>query len=63
MNAPDALRVEQNFMSFVNVASRSDLAAAQQRLTYDYFPRQLAEQQRERSEIAGLFGKIIENTR
>jgi hypothetical protein len=34
--------------------------AARSWLTYDYFQRQLADQQKERTEIAGIFGKIIE---
>jgi hypothetical protein len=34
-------------------------AAAQPRLTYDYFQRQLASQQQQRGEIADIFNKLI----
>lgn len=55
----DAAAVDQNFMSFLKVACRSDIMAAQQRLTYDYFQRQLATEQQQRGEIADIFDKII----
>jgi hypothetical protein len=50
-----------NFLSFLKSTCQSDITVAQQHLTYDYFQRQLAEQQRERTELAGIFGEVIEN--
>ena len=55
----DAAQVNQNFISFLKIACRSDVTAAQQRLTYDYFQRQLASEQQQRGEIADIFDKII----
>ncbi len=59
LNPKDAATVDQNFLSFLKVACRSDTMAAQPRLTYDYFQRQLGEQQQQRGEIADIFDKII----
>lgn len=56
----DLAAADQNFIAFLKVASQSDVNAARTRLTYDYFQRQLGEQQKERTEIGGIFGKIIE---
>ena len=59
MSPKDVATVDQNFISFLRVACRSDIAAAQPRLTYDYFQRQLGVQQQQRGEIADIFDKII----
>ncbi len=59
LNPKDAATVDQNFLSFLKVACRSDTMAAQPRLTYDYFQRQLGVQQQQRGEIADIFDKII----
>ncbi len=59
----DAAMADQSMLSFLKVTCQSDITAAQARITYDYFQRQLADQQRERAEIAGVFSKIIENLR
>ena len=59
MNPKDAAAVDQNFISFLKIACRSDITAAQAHLTYDYFQRQLTEQQQQRGEIAEIFDKII----
>ena len=61
LNPKDAATVDQNFISFLKVACRADTAAAQQHLTYDYFQRQLGEQQQQRGEIADIFDKIIKD--
>jgi len=53
--------VDQNFLSFLKVACRADTSAAQQHLTYDYFQRQLTNQQQQRGEIADIFDKIIKD--
>jgi hypothetical protein len=63
LSAQDSRNVDQNFISFLKVASQSDVTAARQRMSYDYFQRQLGEQQRERTEIATIFGKIVESVR
>ena len=61
MSPKDAAAADQNFISFLKVACRSDTTAAQPRLTYDYFQRQLGEQQQQRGEIADIFDKIIKD--
>ncbi len=57
---PRDAAADESLLSFLKVACQSDIAAAQPRLTYDYFERKLAVEQRARTQIAGLFGKIIE---
>ena len=59
----DAAMADQSLLSFLKITCQSDIAAARQRLTYDYFQRELVEQQRERTEIAGVLDKIIQNVR
>ena len=59
----DAATADQSLLSFLRLTCQSDITAAQPRLTFDYFQRHLADQQRERTEIAGVFGKSIENLR
>ena len=59
MSPKDAAAVDQNFISFLRVACRSGIAAAQPRLTCDYFQRQLGVPQQQHSEIADIFDKII----
>ena len=59
LNPRDAATVDQNFISFLRVACRSDTVAAQPRMTYDYFQRQLTTEQQQRAEIADIFDKII----
>jgi hypothetical protein len=56
----DAATADQSFLSFLKLTCQSDVAAAQPHMTYDYFQRQLADHQRERTEIAGVFSKFIE---
>ena len=63
MSVQDASNADQNFISFLKIASQTDVTAARQHLTYDYFQRQFVDQQSERSEIAGIFGKIIASVR
>ena len=59
MSPKDAAAVDQNFLSFLKVACRSDLIAAQQHMSYDYFQRQFTERQQERNAMAEFFDKII----
>ena len=53
--------MDQNFIAFLRSACRSDIIAAQPRLTYDYFRRQLTTEQQQRAEIADIFDKIIKD--
>ncbi len=59
----DAATADESMLSFLKLTCQSDVTAAQPRLTYDYFQRKLADQQRERTEIAGVFGKFIANVK
>lgn len=63
LNPRDAAMANQSLMSFLKVACQSDVAAARQHITFDYFQRKLADQQRERDEISGVFNEIIQNLR
>ncbi len=47
--------------SFLKDPQQNDVTAARQHLSYDYFQRGLADQQRERDEISGVFNEIIQN--
>ncbi|HSI14616.1 MAG TPA: family 16 glycoside hydrolase [Chthoniobacter sp.] len=59
----DAATADQSLMSFLRVACQNDVTAARQHMTYDYFQRDLADQQKERDEIGGVFNEIIQNLR
>ena len=59
----DAAMADQSLISFLKITCQSDITAAQQHLTYDYFQRGLADQQRERKEIADVFSNIIDDLR
>ena len=59
----DAAMADQSLLSFLKVTCQADITAAQQHLTYDYFQRALADQQRERSELSGVFANIIDELR
>jgi hypothetical protein len=59
----DAAMADQSLISYLKVTCQTDVAAARQHITYDYFQRGLADQQRERDEIAGIFNEIIQNLR
>jgi len=50
-------------LSFLKLTCQADITAAQQQLTYDYFQRALADQQRERKELADVFSNIIDDLR
>ncbi len=59
----DAAMADQGLLSFLKLTCQADITAAQQHLTYDYFQRGLADQQRERKEISDVFGKSIDELR
>lgn len=62
-SAKDSAAADQNFISFLKSASRADVENLRPQLTYDYFQRQLADEERERGEIAQAFDLIIERAR
>ncbi len=59
MSDIDRKTADQNFLSFLRITCQSDITAAQSRLTYDYFQRALGEEEKQRTQIADIFGKII----
>jgi hypothetical protein len=61
MSFKDRAASEQNFIAFLRSATVSDTNNARLHLTYDYFQRQLADQERERAEIARVFALINES--
>lgn len=61
MSLRDRQNLDQNFISYLKVTCQSDIIAAHSQLTYDYFQRQVAEQERGRKEIAEIFDKIIKD--
>ena len=50
---------DANFISFLKVACQTDVTAARSQLTYDYFQRELADQQQDRDQMAKAFENII----
>jgi hypothetical protein len=63
LSARDSAAADQSFLSFLKSTCQSDIIASQQRTTYDYFRRQLTDIQKERTEIAGVFEKILADIR
>jgi len=61
MSPRDRQALNNNFISFLKVTCQSDIIAARSQLTYDYFQRQVEEQERGRKEMAEVFDKIIKN--
>jgi len=61
MSVKDLATVDQNFVSYLKVASQADILNAQRTLTYDYFQRQLTDQQQERAEITRIFSKAVDS--
>lgn len=59
----DAATANESLISYLKIACQTDIAAARQHITYDYFQRALANQQKEREEIVGVFNQIIQNLR
>jgi hypothetical protein len=59
MSPQDSATVDQNFLGFLKTAAQADVATARQQITYDYFQRPLAEQQKARNEISDVFASII----
>ena len=61
LSPKDRAAADQNFLGFLKVASQGDIENARHHLTYDYYQRQLAEQQRERAQISEAFSRVIAN--
>ena len=61
LSAKDLAQINLNFLAFIKSACRSDTTAAQTRMTYDYFQRQLTGEQQIRGERAEIFDKIIKD--
>jgi hypothetical protein len=59
LSAQDAAVADQNFVGFLKTAAQADVTAARQHITYDYFQRSLAQQQKARDEISDVFASII----
>ena len=59
----DAGMADQGLISYLKLTCQNDVTAARQHMTYDYFQRDLADQQNERNEISGVFNEIIQNLR
>ncbi|MGB8356515.1 MAG: serine protease [Chthoniobacteraceae bacterium] len=60
LSESDVKWADANFISFLKVACRQDTAATQRYLTYDYFQRDLADEQQEREQMAKAFEEIIQ---
>jgi len=63
LSAPEAVKADQSLISFLTDTCQSDITAAQQHLTYDYFQRRLADEQPARKQIADVFSKISDAIR
>lgn len=63
ISASDAKWEDANFVSFLKISCHQDTAAAQRSLTYDYFQRELADQQQDRDEMTKAFEEIINGLR
>jgi hypothetical protein len=59
-NAADEESVNANFLSFLKVACQADMAGAPSHFSYDYFQRELSDEQQERNELAKAFGEIVQ---
>ena len=63
MSAEDQNRANASFLSFLKVACQQDVTAARQRMTYDFFARDLAQQQKARDWMSRAFEEGIKNLR
>ncbi len=60
-SATDRNSADQSFLAFLKVTCQTDVAAARQHMTYDYFQRALADQQQTRNQMSEFFSKVIED--
>ena len=59
----DRSNADASFLSFLKIACQSDISALQNRLTYDYFQRELVTEQETRTEMSKAFSEIISDIR
>ena len=59
-SAQDRSDADANFLSFLKIACQSDITAAQSKITYDYFRRDLADQKQARNEMSKGFEELIQ---
>jgi hypothetical protein len=57
MNSKDIAAAGRNLISYLKSACHSDIIAAQPTITYDFFQRQLVDEQRDRAALADVFDK------
>jgi len=62
-SAEDVAEADANFLSFLKIACKTDVTAAQSQITYDYFLRELTDQKQARDEMSKGFEQIIEAER
>jgi hypothetical protein len=61
-SAEDIAEADTNFLSFLKIACQTDVTAAQNQITYDYFRRELADQKQARDQMSKGFEEIINVT-
>jgi hypothetical protein len=61
LSVRDRQGADQSFISFLKITCQSDIAAVRPKLTYDYFQRELVEQEKSRVQMAEIFDKIIKD--
>jgi len=59
----DREQADASFLSFLKISCKSDITSLQNRLTYDYFQRELVTEQETRTEMSKAFSQIIEDIR
>jgi hypothetical protein len=59
----DSATADQNFIAGLKNVSVADITAARQHITYDYFTKNLNEQQQQRRGITEVFDKILQEMR
>jgi hypothetical protein len=55
----DREEADANLISFLKIACMSDINAAQRQISFDYFVRQLADQQQTRGQMVKAFQEIL----
>ena len=60
VSAKDAQAADANLLSYLKVACRNDMAQVRRQLTYDYFIRKFDQEQKDRDELAKVFGNVAD---
>ncbi len=55
----DKEMADENLLSFLKLACQTDVTQARQRLTYDYFIRELDQEENDRRELSAVFTKLV----